>query len=218
MSTQALGWAALVTVALLGLSPAAAHAQQRSDYSRLEGYGAFGFGGDAALRRTAPIVGDVRSTGGLEPTYGFGLRHTTPLHEYAAVSGLVEAVTMQWDTNGAERRWVFDFSVMPQLRFLLEVGGFFLEPYLGIPIGFTFSMLENLDDTRSPHGDEPWPGLNLGAMAGVRLITDLHFGAFVEAGWRHHQVWTRYAVLNSDYEANITHNQFALNAGVLWLY
>lgn len=217
MSKQAFGWV-VFAVALVSLGAARVEAQHHQDYARLEAYGAFGFGGDGSLRVDAPIVGSVRTTGGLEPTLGFGVRHTSPLGDYFAISGLFEAVTMQWDTDGADRKWVLDFSVMPQFRVLLEVGPVFLEPYVGVPIGFTLGIAENLDDSHSPHGDEPWPGFNAGAMGGIRLITDTRFGAFVEAGWRHHQVWSHYGLLNTDYEANITHNQFALNAGVVWLY
>lgn len=210
------GWALALAMLCL-VSPRTASAQ-RTDYSRIEGYGAFGFAGDADVRIDTPIVGSVRTSAGLDPSVGFGVRHTSPLGEYFAISGLFEAITMEADSNGAERQWFFDFSIMPQARILIPLEGVFLEPYVGIPIGFTFGMLDNLDDTSSPRGDEPWPGFNLGALGGVRLITDMHLGGFVEAGWRHRQVWSRYTVLSTDYEANATGNYFALNAGVLYLY
>lgn len=215
MCKHLVGWA--LAVAALLLWPVGASAQ-RSDYSRLEVYGALGFAGDADVRVDTPIVGSVRTSAGLEPGLGFGVRHTSPLGEYFAISGLFEAFTMEADTNGAQREWFFDFSILPQARVLIPIDSVFLEPYVGVPIGFTFGMLDNLDDTSSPRGDEPWPGFNLGAVGGVRLITDLHIGGFVEAGWRHRQVWSRYTVLSTDYQANATGNYFALNAGFLYLY
>jgi hypothetical protein len=209
---------ALALATLCLVSPRTAAAQRR-DYSRIEAYGAFGFAGDADLRSDAPIVGRVRTSAGLEPSLGFGVRHTSPLNDHFAISGLFEAITMQADSIAMdERNWFFDFSIMPQARILIPLDSVFLEPYVGVPIGFTFGMLDNLDDTSTPRGDEPWPGFNLGAVGGIRLITDLHIGGFFEAGWRHRQVWSRYTVLSTDYEANATGNYFALNAGFLYLY
>ncbi len=203
---------------LLALAPSSAARADGGGGSTLEAYGAFGFGGDGSYRVDDPFVGTVRTTFDLEPSAGFGLRYVAGLSPYFGIGALFEALTMEPDERDAKRRWVIDFSLRPEVRYAFRVGEFTLEPYLAVPIGFTAAMLDDYDDARSPHGDEAWPGLNLGVMAGARFITEVGLGGFLELGWRHHQAWSHYARFNKDYETNATANQFALHVGGLYRF
>lgn len=208
--------ALLVVSVVLGTMGAAHADAQRDDGSSFEAYGAFGFAGDGSTRVDVPVLNPVRTTYGFEPTLGFGLRYVVAMGEYFALGGFFEGLTMQPDEGGRDRDWVFDFALRPEVRYAFDVGGFTIEPFVAVPIGFTIAVLEDLDDGHSPHGDEPWPGFNAGVMAGARFLFGGGFGALVEMGWRHHQAWSAYRVLGNDYEVNTTANQFALHVGVLY--
>jgi len=173
---------------------------------RLAAYFALGVGGDAEV-----TTGSSESSASLDPTVGFGARIEVPVHEYVAIGGIFELLTFEADTAFAdEREAVLDFDVWVKGRYRFEISeGLAIEPYIGVPFGLALAVLDDPDGD----GDEVWPGFNIGVLAGAMLIVDSRFGALLELGWRHHQVFTEVSSFLGDVDVSIETNQFAMHFG-----
>ena len=203
---------ALLCVPVLGASRASAQAAEDRDL-RLGAHLALGFGGDADVFSDPGVT----SSAALDPTVGFALRAELPVLDFVAIGGLFEALTFQADSDtfgrDRTRKWAFDFDAFARVRYVIELpdAGLFLEPYLLLPLGFSFGMLHDLDGD----GDEAWPGWNTGVLAGLSVLTASGLGGFLELGWRHHEVYTQWTVpfIGSNVDVSLVTNQFALNLG-----
>lgn len=198
---------------LASLAPLTAEAQRGDDVGdlRLAAYLALGVGGDADV-----TTGRSTSSVSLDPTVGFGARLEVPVHEYVAIGGIFELLTFEADTVFAdEREAVVDFDVWVKGRYRIELsGGLAIEPYLGLPFGLTLAVLDDPDG----EGDEVWPGFNIGVLAGAMLIIDSRFGALIELGWRHHQVFNEARTFLGDIDLEIETNQFAMHFGGFFVF
>ncbi|MDQ3034036.1 MAG: hypothetical protein M3Y87_16595 [Myxococcota bacterium] len=209
----ALSALALLVTAL----PSRAAAQNAEDrHLRLGAHLALGMGGDADVF-TDTEIGSGRGSESLDVSAGFGARAEVPILDFVSVGGLFEAFTSETNASGAEREWAFDFDAFVRLRYVLELvaGELFLEPYVLLPLGFTFAMLDDPDGD----GDEAWPGWNTGVLAGVSVFSSARIGGFLELGWRHHEVYTGVSNVPvvGDTQISLVTNQFALNLGVMFL-
>ena len=208
-------WSFVSVLVLSAWSAAAASAQDApAPRAYLGAHLALGFGGDADTN-----AGDLRGSAALDPTAGFGLRADIPLHDYVSVGGMFEALTFETESTGSgfetERKWALDFDVLARVRYPIELSGLVLEPYVALPFGLTIAMLDDPDGS----GDEPWPGWNVGVLAGAYLFsTALRIGGFLELGWRHHQVYTESrGVFGGNIDIKVVTNQFAVNLGFLFV-
>lgn len=206
----------IVALAVTAL-PSLATAQDAEDrHLRLGAHLALGMGGDADEFIDTEL-GSTRGSDSLDVSAGFGARAEIPIFDFVSIGGLFEAFTSETNASGAEREWAFDFDAFVRLRYVLELlaGELFLEPYVLLPLGFTFAMLDDPDGD----GDEAWPGWNTGVLAGVSVLSSARIGGFLELGWRHHEVYTSVSNVPvfGDTEISVVTNQFALNLGVMFL-
>ena len=194
--------------------PAGASAQmEHDDALRLSGHLALGFAGEGDLSIDT-ILGTAVVHSDLDPTLGFGFRVEKPLFDFLSIGVMFETLSFLVDDSDREREWAFNFDALIRARYMFEAvrGELFLEPYLALPVGFTFGWLDDPDGD----GDEAWPGWNIGALAGLAVIHSSRFGGFLELGWRHLEVYTHVEALGgSDYA--VTVNEFAMNLGVSYL-
>ena len=202
-----------LAIALLFLaftSPDIAQAQVVDDHLRLGGYFALGLGGDANT-----TSGSLSSTAGLEPTLGAGVRIERGVWDYISIGANFEVLTFELDTAGAEREAVIDIDAWVRVRYLIELDRdqLYLEPYIGLPLGFSAGVLQDLDGS----GDEIWPGWNTGVLAGAYLLTGNAIGFFVEGGWRYHQLFTNARVAFADIDVRLETHQFAMQIGIVVL-
>ncbi|MCB9611606.1 MAG: hypothetical protein H6721_28470 [Sandaracinus sp.] len=161
----------------------AAHAQVGG---RASLYGTAGFGGrvDADVDDAPDLdVGDRD----LSASFGGGARLEMPVIGPLMLGGQIEhrrvEVTPYNDAligNGSGREGVTDFDLWASLNFSPVRGPVGLDLYLGVPFG---PSLLTADDYRAR-------GLNVGAMAGVRLLFG-PVGLFVEGGYRRHMFLVR---------------------------
>lgn len=201
---------ALLSIPVLGGSRASAQTAEDRDL-RLGAHLALGLGGDADL-----FLDGRKGSAALDPTVGFGLRAELPILDFVSIGGLFEALTFEFDSDtlGRDREWAFDFDAFVRLRYVIELpdAGLFLEPYVLLPLGFSFSMLDDPDGEVGD--DEAWPGWNTGVLAGLSVLTSSGLGGFVELGWRHREVYTHVEVpFIDDLDLSLVTNQFALNLG-----
>lgn len=200
--------ALFAAVVALTISPLA-HAQDDVGTMRLGAYLALGLGGEIDLDSDAP-AGSVDTDA--DPTVGFGLRAEVPVHEYVAVGGLFELLTFESDVWG-ERESVFDIDVWVKGRYRFELApGLILEPYIGVPFGLSLAVLADPNDLAS---DAVWPGFNIGVLAGAAVLLQERFGAFLELGWRHHQVFAEANTFLGDIDFAVKTNQVALHLGFM---
>lgn len=208
MNVRTLAVSLLALLSLPTWLASTASAQGAEDRGlRLSGYLVLGFGGDADLHSDpGGTISDA-----LDVSAGFGARVEAPIHDYIAIGGLFEAVSYETDAAMAEREWAFDFDGFVRFRYVIELvpGDLSLEPYVLLPLGFTFSMLDDPDGS----GDEPWPGWNTGVLAGIAIMTSSRVGGFLELGWRHHEVYTRVSSILGNADLSLVTNQFALHLG-----
>jgi hypothetical protein len=191
--------------------PSLASAQDDLMHLRLGAYLALGVGGDADLN-----VNDLDSSTELDATVGFGARGEVPIHEYFVVGGLFELLTFEaGEVTNAEREAVFNIDLWAKARYVFELTRELgLEAYVGIPIGLTLAVLNDSDGS----GDDTWPGFNTGVLLGAMLLIQEHFGAFVELGWRHHQIFHEESTILGDIEMKIVTNQFAMHLGGVYQF
>lgn len=197
-----------VSIAIGGAPTAAAQRGPARDAPRLAAYLATGFGGDADYN-----FSNLAGSASLDPTVGIGARVELPLHEYVVVGGSFELLTFEADVLDAEREAVFDFNGQVRIRygFAVSDGALWLEPYGALPFGASAAVLDDFDGS----GDEVWPGWNIGALAGMYLLLrDAPLGFFLEAGWRHHQVYSEVrGPFGADLDLKLVTNQFAMQLG-----
>jgi hypothetical protein len=216
-SLPALPVALALTAALAGLAPAPVRAQMEHDrHLRVAAYLALGLGGE-----WDGTAGSLRSEGELDATVGFGVRAEVPVFDFLTVGGMLEGLTYEPSgRSDTEREWAFNFDLLVRVRYIFEVvrGQLFLEPYVGLPIGFTFAMLP----APSGGGDEAWPGWNTGVLGGLAVLTSSRFGGFFELGWRHLEVHNRLTttvpiVGEIRTDLSVVVNELALNVGAMFL-
>ena len=178
---------------------------QGPDSLRLGAHLAVGFGGDAEVD-----IGPLSTSAGLDPTVGAGLRLDAAVHEFVGIGATFEAFAFEADGLGSEREALLDFNIFARLRVPIRlVNDLFVEPYVALPFGLTIAVLEDASGN-----DEPWPGFNTGVLAGCWLyFSDSFFGFFLEAGWRHHQVFSERTGFGADLDESVATHQFALHAG-----
>lgn len=171
-----------------------------------------GFGGESALHFD-PDIGNIDTISGeddLDPSITLGFRYTHPLHTYVTLAAEMRFVF--WHPDGQDdRNTFFDFGVMPAARYVFDVGSLELEPYLGLPLGFTVNRLDE-----DPLGDlgQASVGFHLGLLAGLAVQLPIGLGVFTELGWLHHQVFDSDDV--GSYR--LVNNQFALHFGVSYAF
>ncbi len=171
-----------------------------------------GFGGESALTvdPDIDIVDSITTESDLDPSITLGFRYTHPLHTYVTLAAEMRFVF--WHPDGQDDRNTFyDFTVMPAARYVFDVGSLELEPYLGLPLGFT---VNSLDEEPSDELGRASVGFNLGLLAGLAVQLPMGLGVFTELGWLHHQSF------DSDDVASyrLVTNQFALHFGVSYAF
>lgn len=213
---RALPFGPALALALAVAAPRPASAQiQRDDHLRLAAHFALGAGGDADI-----WADDRKSSFGLDPRIGFGVRAELPVHELVLVGALFEAATFQADISSLRdldgRYWALDFDVHARVRYLVEIvrGEVFLEPYAMVPIGFSLGVFPDLSESS---GETAWPGWNIGVMAGIGVVTSARIGGFLELGWRHHELYTELDLGLATSDIAFVANQLAMNLGVSYL-
>ncbi|AKF05121.1 hypothetical protein [Sandaracinus amylolyticus] len=200
------------------LFPANASAQilERDDHLRIGAHLGLGFGGEYDAS-TSSEAGTLELDDDLDPSVGFGFRIEQPFLDFFSVGGLFEAMSYEPDANGAEREWAFHFDLLVRIRAMFEVirGQLFLEPYAAMPIGFTLGVLTVPGDD----DDSAWPGWNIGALAGLTVITAARIGGFIELGWRHLDVFNGDDLpVVGDVDYAVTVNELALNLGAMFMF
>lgn len=195
----------LLALVLAAMAPSAARADADDvGHFRLSGYFALHVAGDADAN-----VGNSASSAELDPTVGFGVRGEFLAHDYFAIGGLFELLTFEADTAFAdEREAVLSYDVWARARYVFEISrDLAIEPYLGVPFGLSLAVLNHPSG-----GDQVWAGFNTGVLAGA-LLGFGQFGAFLELGWRHHQVFWEQDTAFGELEWKIVTNQFAMHFG-----
>ncbi len=198
----------LTLLSLLFAAPAIARAQVDDDALRLGGTFALGLGGDATGK-----LNTARFSEGLDPTIGFGARLEGAVWDYLSIGANLEVMTFEANVLDSEREAVFDMDLWVRVRYLIELShdSLYLEPYVGVPIGFSVGVLQDIDGM----GDEAWPGWNTGVLGGAYLLTSAGLGFFFEAGWRFHQLFTSGTIGIFDIDAQLETNQFMMQLGVV---
>ncbi|WP_236607219.1 hypothetical protein [Sandaracinus amylolyticus] len=201
------------------LVPANASAQilERDDHLRIGAHLGLGFGGEFDFSASTEL-GTAETDGDLDPSVGFGFRIEQPFLDFFSVGGLFEAMSHEADADNAEREWAFHFDLLVRIRAMFEVirGELFLEPYAAMPIGFTLGVLPA--PPLPGADDSTWPGWNIGALAGLTVITSSRVGGFIELGWRHFDIFNGDEVLGRDVDYTVTLNEFALNLGMMFMF
>jgi len=149
----------------------------------------------------------------LDPTVGLGLRGEVPLMDYFAIGGLLELSWLRLDDDDPgtdeDRNLAADFSLWLKPRYWLSTSSFELELYLGIPFGFTVLQGDDELDTDAALG------FNVGLLGGAQIVFG-KVGAFVELGWRRHQVFPEDVELpfvGTIDEITLRANQFRMHFG-----
>lgn len=199
------------------LAPSLASAQMQHDrHMRIAAHLALGLAGEYDASASSGLGSGSTGDSNLEPSVGFGLRAEMPVLDFLSVGGMFEAITYEPDVRGSEREWAFNFDLLLRLRYMFEVirGDLFLEPYLALPVGFTLGVLPLIGDD----SDSAWPGWNIGALAGLAILTASRLGGFIELGWRHFDIYNSDRVpVVGDVDYQITVNELALNLGVMFM-
>ncbi|HJL14464.1 MAG TPA: hypothetical protein RMH99_02340 [Sandaracinaceae bacterium LLY-WYZ-13_1] len=206
-----VGFAGLALLVGRILAPSAARAQaEHDDYTRLGAHFALGLAGDAEVNAEG-----LETVWGLDPTLGFGARLERPVHPFVVLGGLFEMLAFDPDGR-SDTQWIFDFDLSVRVRALVEIDtAVYLEPYAGLPVGFTLGYLFDPGDLLGD-GQSVWPGWNIGAMGGLGLVVE-GFSAYVEVGWRHHQVYSEVDTAFGSADWKTVTNQLAIRAGAALL-
>jgi hypothetical protein len=171
-----------------------------------------GFGGERSLHVNPDADIDVPTiSADLDPSPVFGLRYIHAMSRYMTLAS--ELRVTRYRADGADdRNTLFDFSVMPAGRFVIGIGSYELEPYLGVPLGLTVNLLD-----ADPPGDlgRGSVGFHLGLLGGVAFHMPFGLGVFVEFGWLHHEAFDKD---DADTRYRLVLNQAALNAGVSYAF
>ncbi|MBN8614501.1 MAG: hypothetical protein J0L92_28130 [Deltaproteobacteria bacterium] len=200
---------ALVTLVLVASSLVVpgARAQEIEDRSlRLAGGLVLGMEGELDAN-----VGDLETNGDLDPSIGFDVRAELPVADFLAIGGWFQFLTVEGEAMGSEREETLSFDAFVRGRWVVEAvqGELFLEPYVLVPIGLSLAILGNDDDV--------WAGFNTGVFGGIQVLHASGFGGYLEAGWRHAQVFRKDDVpIVGDIESSLVLNEFALNLGVVF--
>jgi len=157
--------------------------------------GWFGIGAGGTAESTISVE--------LDPTIDLGARLEAPVvTEYFVIGGQFQMSFWRPAPENDRSTW-FDFDAIFKGRTIFDVGGYALELYGVMPVGFTVS-------TRGGGPIAAGPGWNIGLLFGTQFyfLEDLAF--VLEMGWQHHHTWHNTSLGDIDYKAN----QFVMNFGI----
>lgn len=206
-------WAFVLSGLALAAAPSSDARAQDPVTTRVMVFAGGGFGGNAEVTYDGAILPGTYADD-LAATPLAGARVETVFLHYLAFGGQLS--TSFWRISDASRRNpMIDLSITPRVRVPFVIDGrFLIEPYVVVPIGFSLAIWNSHYDLGGGV-DRVNPGLNVGALAGVTLLTRKQVGAFVEFGWMHHVAY------DSDREGarlSLTLNQATLQVGVVYAY
>lgn len=209
--------AAIVLCSSLAWLPAqSAHAQDAAAVtSRFVFFSGGAFGGQASVSYSGSWLSGSLSAD-LAPSPLMGARFESDFLRYLALGGQLS--TSFWrGVRDADRNLMVDFSLTPRLRFPIVVGGrLLLEPYVVVPVGFSVAVWNaNVAPDSSTGLSRSNPGWNLGALAGVTVLSRSGLGAMLEFGIMHHAAYDRD---KSDARYGLTLNQATLHVGVVYAF
>jgi hypothetical protein len=196
-----------VVGALLVAAPAAAEAQQDGAEGKVRiGVGpSFGFGGEAALRTTVPVLGRVTARTDLRPTVGLTVFADYPVHRYVAVGLHTRILLLRTKDFEDDVSTAFDISPMVRGRYPFKQG----EVYMAIPFGLS---VQTIDDDINPNVDNG-VGWNMSLLFGGQFhVTDL-IGVYGHMGGMFRG--THHATPGDD--LRVRTKQFVLEVGVAFL-
>jgi hypothetical protein len=193
-------------------SAESAHAQRPAVTTRVLVFTGAGFGGEVDIQYDGAVSVPV-GTASLAATPLAGVRVETVFLRYLAFGGQLEASFWR-GKDDSRRNPMLDLSITPRVRYPILLGTRFLvEPYVVIPIGFSLAMWNSSVDLVGEL-DRVNPGLVIGALGGVTLLTRSHVGAMLEFGWMHHVAYDEV----DGGRFTLTMNQATLRAGVVYAF
>lgn len=159
-----------------------------------------GFAGEAEVKSASTtaenlgitVEGDGETAeADMEVSFGGAIQYIYPLHRYFALGGRLGALSWRSDAGEGDRNLVFDLAIVPQLRLPLSAA---VELYLGVPIGLSLDLLNELDRSVGGAGAsasveaDAGIGFNLAALLGARFALAREVGLFTEFGYSLHSV------------------------------
>ena len=198
-----------------------------------------GIGGSRSVEGDSVSVGNtsfnitdsVKNKDKLLLSYGISGQYMFSLHRYFALGGLLGLMSWQSSSanDDASRNLGLDVAAVPQGR--LPISNAF-ELYLSLPIGLTFDMWNEVENSNSVAGiasldlkSNTAVGLAVSLLAGARFALADHFGLFAEVGYTHRQFTHELTLTASAVginlpevkaDASLSLDQFALNLGAFF--
>lgn len=117
----------------------------------------------------------------LGPTLGLYLRYDLSLGRFLALSPMFQLGGWKPSSGDEKRHWYSDYDLMIRGRFALDSGTTGIEAYLGLPIGFTMSFIDEAGI------DGVGFGWNIGLVVGAIVYLGNRFGLNLEVGWLMHK-------------------------------
>lgn len=140
--------------------------------------GYFGFAGKLQADSSV-VAGSVD----LDPTLGFNGRLTIPVHPLFAVGTQIGLLFWQTDNTGSSSNKLLDADAYFKLRYPFFLRGLASgEVYLGLPVGFSASFVDDRNGLEYNTG----LGWNIGLMPGVQFLFGRRVGVIGELGWMMH--------------------------------
>lgn len=124
------------------------------------------------------------------PTYGLHARFDFPAGDYLALGPAVFFGAWQTETQeamGAGRSFLVDIDIMLRGRLPVPVGEEHFDLYVGVPVGFSTFIFEDIGTIDL--GDRTELGWNAGLLAGAQMFFS-RVGVMAELGWRRHNMST----------------------------
>lgn len=209
----------LVTLFVVVLIPPAARSSAQDDSSavtsRISVFTGTGFGGTGEVSYDGSYL-TFSGEFDLGSAPIAGVRYEKAFLRYLAFGGQFR--TSFWRTTGNNNRNpMIDLAMTPRLRYPIVLRSWLMvEPYLVVPVGFSIAIWNAANTPPASTGlDRANPGLSVGALAGVTLLSRSGVGAMLEFGWMHHVAYDRG---EADARWTLKLNQATLQAGVVYAF
>jgi len=221
--------AIVLMAAWLCVVPAVARAQYRDlgppiSSPRVAGKLALGLLGTVDVEDEDPSTANIEDD--LLVSYGFEAELSFPVHTFVTIGVLGRMLWMnleEWDDNNIDRSMTLDLDAVLRVRYPVTSGTIAIEPYLGIPVGLSFSFLN--DDVA-----QAWPawanvetssniGWNIGIIGGAIFWVARQVGILAEIGWSHHFLsnefsWRISTIASGQSDVDSYLDEVALDLGV----